>query len=286
MMISLAMPSWMHTFKQTACQLFNIMKKRTILKTQSEFRKFNFLFSLLLITPLSGVFSAAHADVQPATARKQIYAAAQKQATTLIQQEAKKRGWPTYSAKLNIFVPAEATQLPLCATPLKISSSENGRVNLNRLRVDVRCDDAQSWTSSVTVKPDISMPVVMANSSLERGHVVTEDDLTLKKYNVTGARSDILWRADDVIGMTVKRRLREMTPITQNMLEAPIMVERGQRVAMIASQNGVTAQTVGLAMKKGRRGEMIKVKNESSGQQVSARVTDFGTVMTVATSGK
>lgn len=260
------------------------MKNLTITEKNRSFGKTHFLLSLIAVTLLS--VPVARADVQPTTARKQIYAAAQKQATTLIQREAKKRGWHDYSAKLNIFVPTEATQLAACPSPLKAMSAENGRVNLSRLRIDLRCEGTPGWNSSVTVKPDISMPVVMANATLERGHVVSEEDLTLKKYNVTGARSDIVWRVGDVVGLTVKRRLREMTPITQSMLEAPVMVERGQRVAMIASQDGVTAQTTGFAMKKGRRGEIIKVKNESSGQQVSARVTDFGVVKTVAVSAK
>jgi flagella basal body P-ring formation protein FlgA len=276
MVISLAMPSRLHILMQLACQLYKAMINMKFEKIAFRTGKPPFLITAIAL--LAAFSTCANAVVTPTTARKQIYAAAQKQATTVIQREAKKHGWPNYSAKLNIFVPAEATQLPPCTKPLAVVPAENSRINLSRLRIDLRCGDTPGWTSSVTAKPDISMPVVMASSALERGHVMTEDDITMKKYNVTGTRSDILWRADDVLGMTVKRRLHEMTPITANMLESPIMVERGQRVVMIASQDGVTAQTTGLAMKKGRRGEIIKVKNESSGQQVNARVTDFGTV--------
>jgi flagella basal body P-ring formation protein FlgA len=276
MVISLAMPSRLHILMQLACQLYKAMINMKFEKSAFTGRKQPFLITAIAL--LAGFSFCASAVVTPTTARKQIYAAAQKQATTIIQREAKKRGWPKYTAKLNIFVPAEATQLPACAKPLAVATPDNNRINLSRLRIDLRCTDTPGWTSSVAVKPDITMPIVMARGALERGHVLTEDDITMKKYNVTGTRSDILWRADDVLGMTVKRRLREMTPITPGMLEAPIMVERGQRIVMIASQDGVTAQTTGTAMKKGRRGEIIKVKNESSGQQVNARVTDFGTV--------
>ena len=39
-------------------------------------------------------------------------------------------------------------------------------------------------------------------------------------------------------------------------------------------------------MKKGRKGEMIKVKNESSGRVVSAIVADIGVVNMVYASGQ
>jgi flagella basal body P-ring formation protein FlgA len=43
----------------------------------------------------------------------------------------------------------------------------------------------------------------------------------------------------------------------------------------------VEARTVGEAMKKGRKGETIKVKNQSSGKVVTAVVTERGVVQTV-----
>ena len=63
-------------------------------------------------------------------------------------------------------------------------------------------------------------------------------------------------------------------------LDSPVMVERGQRVLMIADQDGVEARTMGIASKKGRKGEMIKVKNESSEREVTAIVSEMGVVRT------
>jgi len=49
---------------------------------------------------------------------------------------------------------------------------------------------------------------------------------------------------------------------------------------MIADQDGVEARTMGIASKKGRKGEMIKVKNESSEREVTAIVSEMGVVRT------
>lgn len=120
--------------------------------------------------------------------------------------------------------------------------------------------------------------VVVARSALERGHVLTQADVQLKTLQASAARAGYLTDPKEAIGMTLKRRLRAEQPITHAHLDSPVLVERGQRVLMVARQDGIEARTVGEAMKKGRKGEMIKVKNESSQRVVSAVVADAGVV--------
>ncbi len=120
--------------------------------------------------------------------------------------------------------------------------------------------------------------IVAARSALERGHVLTQTDLQLKTLQASGTRAGYLTDPKDAIGMTLKRRLHADQPITRAHLDSPVLIERGQRVLMVAMQDGIEARTVGEAMKKGRKGELIKVKNESSQRVVSAVVTDAGVV--------
>ena len=56
------------------------------------------------------------------------------------------------------------------------------------------------------------------------------------------------------------------------------MVERGQSVLMVARQNGIEASTSGEAMKQGRKGDVIRVKNISSQRTVDAIVVSPGVV--------
>lgn len=243
------------------------------------FRLSGFVFLLLSL----GAFAA---PAQAQNARKQIYVAVQLYVSDVIRNEAKRRSWPDYQAKMNLFIPAEAAQLPACGKNLSVSFPGGDRVELSRIRVDVRCEEGQGWDMAVTVKPDIYLPIVVARQGLERGHVIAPDDIAIKKLNISNTRGNYVTQPDDVMGLTVKRRVRELQPVAMNQLDSPVLVERGQRVMMIAEQGGVQAQTVGEAMKKGRKGEMIKVKNESSERIVSAIVTDSGVVRMVYASGQ
>ncbi|MDN6073208.1 MAG: flagellar basal body P-ring formation chaperone FlgA, partial [Enterobacterales bacterium] len=117
-----------------------------------------------------------------------------------------------------------------------------------------------------------------AKNTLERGAVISPSDIELKKRNISSSRAGVITNPDEVVGLTVKRRIRDLQPISPAQLDQPIMVDRGQRVVMIAEQDGIEARTMGEAMKKGRKGDMIKVKNESSQRVVSAVVDNIGVV--------
>lgn len=237
--------------------------------------------------PFLFVHTASAAGGQtPPNARKQIQVAVQLHAAEVIYQEAKRRQWPGYQAEMNLFIPSEVSRLARCTREPSVSFPDGERPDLNRLRVDVRCEGPQSWDIAVTVKPDIYLPVVVAQNTLERGHLLSPEDVTIKKQNISSLRGNYLTNPDEVMGLTVKRRIRERQPIALSQVESPVLVERGQRVLMIAEQSGVEARTMGEAMKKGRKGEMIKVKNESSERIVSAIVAESGVVKMVYASGR
>lgn len=219
------------------------------------------------------------------TARKQIHASVMASVTSLIKHEAKRRGWSEYQTKMNVYIPAEVSQYPVCSSPLSTSLPGGDRLDLHRIRYDVRCGDSGGWDVAVTVKPDIYLRVLVAKKSFERGHVLSPSDMQFRKYNISNTRGSYITNPDDIVGLTVKRRLRELQPIGLSQLEAPVMVERGQQVMMIAQQDGIEARTQGEALKKGRKGEMIKVKNIHSERVVTAIVDGMGVVRMVYAPG-
>lgn len=262
--------------------IYNDFVRFFSIRVKAPFRS---LFAIFLIA-ISSSAPAAASHPQPTSARKQIYVAVQLHAAEMIRQEAKRRHWQDYQAKMNLFIPAEASQYATCPQEPVVSIPDGDRLDLNRLRFNVHCQNPNGWDIGVTVKPDIYLPVVVADGTLERGQVITPGSVAIRKLNISNSRGDYLTQADTIMGMTVKRRIRDRQAIMMSQLESPLLVDRGQRVLMIAAQNGVEARTMGEAMKKGRKGEIIKVKNESSGRVVSAVVSDVGVVNMVYASGQ
>lgn len=227
---------------------------------------------------LCGLAFFSAAAPEPQTARKQIYNQAVANADADIKRVAALKKWQGYQTKINVFIPTEASRFARCPRPLSVAMPVSDRPDLSRLRYDIRCEGANGWEINVTVKPDIYLPILVAKSTLERGKLLAASDVEMKKKNITGLRDGIIINPDDAIGLTVKKRIRDMQPISPSLLDQPVMVERGQRVVMLAEQDGVQAKMIGEAMKKGRKGDVIKVKNLSSQRTVSAVVEGQGVV--------
>ncbi|CQI88261.1 flagella basal body P-ring formation protein FlgA [Yersinia rohdei] len=221
---------------------------------------------------------ASTAHSAPTNTRKQVYAQALQAASADLSQTAKNKNWQGYTVKMNIFIPTEVSRYKLCQSALRVAAPLNGQRDLSRLRYDISCGDGQGWEVAVTVKPDIYLPVWVAKNTLERGKVVAPSDIELKKKNISAAQGSYITNPDEIVGFTVKRRIRNLQIVTSAQLEQPVLVTRGQHVVMIAEQDGIEARMLGEALKNGRKGELIKVKNLSSKRTISAIVEDIGKV--------
>lgn len=222
--------------------------------------------------------SAGAANSAEIHARKQVYAQVLHAASADISQTAKNKNWQGYTVKMNIFIPSEVSRYKLCQSGIRVAAPAHGQRDISRLRYDISCPDGQGWEVSVTAKPDIYLPVWVAKSTLERGKLVAPDDIELKKKNISTAQGGYITDPDEIVGLTVKRRIRGLQVVIPSQLEQPILVTRGQQVLMIAEQDGIEARMPGEALKNGRKGELIKVKNLSSKRTVTAIVDDIARV--------
>ncbi|HGI5913373.1 TPA: flagellar basal body P-ring formation chaperone FlgA [Yersinia enterocolitica] len=273
---------------QTTCQVYNIMiryafllfplfnGKRYFPSTRLVFIRIPRRLLLLSVSLISLYAAAANsADIH---ARKQIYTQALHAASADISQTAKNKNWQGYRVKMNIFIPSEVSRYKVCNGGVRVAAPASGQRDISRLRYDISCPDAQGWEVSVTVKPDIYLPVWVAKNTLERGKVVAPDDIELKKKNISTAQGGYITDPNEIIGLTIKRRIRGLQVVIPSQLEQPVLVTRGQQVLMIAEQDGIEARMLGEALKNGRKGELIKVKNLSSKRTVTAIVDDMAKV--------
>ncbi|EIC82580.1 flagellar basal body P-ring biosynthesis protein FlgA [Serratia sp. M24T3] len=227
---------------------------------------------------LLGLMLSSTAFSATISARKQVYAEAIQAATAKVNAQAKLQKWQDFSAKFSVFIPGEIAQYSSCHSALVAAIPANDRSSFQRLRYDIRCEDAQGWEVAVTIKPDVYLPVWVAKKNLARGRCVLASDIELKKRNITNMNGGYLTQPEDVLGLTLKRRAQAMQPLSASLLEQPLLVERGQVVTMIAEEQGISAHTLGEAAKKGHKGDIIKVKNLASHKMVMARVTEAGVV--------
>lgn len=248
-----------------------VFQRKTVFR--STFPLKEMVFCALACMPLHG-FSAPKALTQ--SAREQVNALAIAHAEKQVASLATQNGWQDFNDKLEIFIPpAVANAQPCPQTPDLGEKGASGGVN--RMTFNVSCP-AANWQFMVTVKPQIYVPVVMARGDIARGEVLTADRLVMKKYNVSNARDAFVTDINSLVGMTAKRNLSPSRPVTLGMLQMPVLVKRDQPVTMVSESGNIAIQTQGTALKDGRKGEAIRVRNDSSQRIVTATVSDAGVV--------
>ena len=121
-------------------------------------------------------------------------------------------------------------------------------------------------------------PVVCAARYISRGEILTSNDIVLKKINISKAPARLVRMPENAVGKQGKTSLRAGGVVRQRQLESPPMIEKGERVKILAISGGIQVATLGIAMNEGREGEQIKVENIASKKLVVGRVTNRSTV--------
>ena len=122
--------------------------------------------------------------------------------------------------------------------------------------------------------------VLISNHVLRIETPVTEADFRMEEVAVDG-RTEYLKDVGEVIGLVPHRVINAGVPVSINYFQQPVAVSGNQPVKIIIRYKGIEASAKGIAMKRGRIGEIINVRNEASKKVISARVVDAQTVEVV-----
>ncbi|WP_312583656.1 flagellar basal body P-ring formation chaperone FlgA [Atlantibacter sp.] len=252
---------------------------KSVVYRKPAFRAFFPLKEMFFCALACAAFPAFSAAPAPIThsAREQVNALVMAMAQKQVVNQAIQQGWQDYSDKLEIFIPPAVANAQPCPQKPELSDKGESTKGINRMTFNVVCP-AANWQFMVTVKPQIYVPVVMAQGDIARGEIVTADRLVMKKFNISNGRDAYVTDINSLVGMTAKRNISPARPITLGMLQMPILVKRDQPVMMMSDSGNIQIQTQGTALKDGRKGEAIRVRNDSSQRIVTATVADSGVV--------
>ena len=161
----------------------------------------------------------------------------------------------------------------LDASQLQISARRAGLdwSNPNGLRrVIVR----QGADGGLAGAPRGNVEVLAYARSLSAGEIVQPEDLVWVK--VAAGASDAPRDADDLIGMTAKRPLRQGSAASLRDVSTPQVIKAGDIVAVTYEDVGVALTLQGKAMANGAIGESLMVQNTASKKIIETVVTGPG----------
>ncbi|NNM00022.1 MAG: flagellar basal body P-ring formation protein FlgA, partial [Gammaproteobacteria bacterium] len=86
---------------------------------------------------------------------------------------------------------------------------------------------------------------------------------------------------EQAVGLVSRRPLPMDALLSPANVEQPRLVRRGQRVRIDAGNRAIAISATGLALRDGRLGETVPVRNPRSERVIDAVVSDHGTVRIV-----
>lgn len=155
-----------------------------------------------------------------------------------------------------------------------------GRINYAGMTsVTVRCrvDGRICKSLNFTVRVRIYDVVLVAAHDLSYDKPISAADFRQDEIIVDG-RTDFIQDFSLIKNLVPSRMIRAGSPVTLNMFRTAMVIVANQPVRLRIRYHGIEASAKGIAMNRGRVGEMIKVKNESSGKIITGRVVDEQTV--------
>jgi flagellar basal body P-ring formation protein FlgA len=162
-------------------------------------------------------------------------------------------------------------QMPRCSEDLSGFLRRGTKIS-SRTVVGVRCEGGTPWKMYIAVDVVVRETVLIAAKTLPGGHVVTADDVVLEERDVSSMVGGYLSSPEELVGQRLKHQLMAGRVITPSMLQADLVIRRGQSVTILVHNQSMNIRMAGKALDDGALNQRIKVENVTSRRIVEGLV--------------
>ena len=188
--------------------------------------------------------------------------------------------WPKEDLKIaNFSVRPLAMALPVGGFDYRITQKPNdsrpGKKNVTAAILQEGKEQSQ-----VKMSGDLQLfgTVVSTTKRLNRNDVLGNEDIIAKRQNISLLDGGLVQDPQQAVGQKLKISLPAGAILYTQAIDAPPLVNRGERVTIMAKSQAIQITAPGEARNSGALGEIVRVKNLTSRREIQARVTGAGVV--------
>lgn len=168
-------------------------------------------------------------------------------------------------------------RLPQCSEPLEAFTTTDV-IKAGRTTVGIRCNKEKKWSIFTSVIIKTYQRVVVSTRLIQRGEIVSPQHLAIERREVSNLREDFVTQMEQIENKQAARQLDAGTILSPRHFVEPKLVKRGDKVIISTTKADFSIKMNGIAMMDGVKGQMISVKNQSSGRIINATVVEPGLV--------
>lgn len=130
----------------------------------------------------------------------------------------------------------------------------------------------------ITVNVKKYMRVIAAKKDIPKGKILTLEDLKTAEIEFK-RRAGYITEIENAVGKVAKRDIKKGSVIKSSLLKLDYKVKRRKNVKIIYRNGNINIEMLGLALENGAIGDVIRVKNISSGKVILCKVIKENTVI-------
>jgi len=168
-------------------------------------------------------------------------------------------------------------KLAACSSPVKVLD-DGGGLKSGRMVLRVGCPDLTAWSVYVPVLVRYEVSVYRFRRNMVAGESLGLQDLVQEWVPGHSQPMQAVTNPDSLLGMALIRGVSAGSLAASSMFRIRPVVEQGQRVTIRATGEGLQISMEGIALGSGITGDLVQVKNLSSGKALEGRIVAPGMV--------
>jgi flagellar basal body P-ring formation protein FlgA len=172
----------------------------------------------------------------------------------------------------------DISHFPTDDVEYEVIFSDRDILKSRQVNVIIKLDGKVRENVTITGRVQALVPVVVAKEKLNRGAVLTQDNIMTQLKNIADLKDPCL-NPEAIIGQVLKKSVSMNQVISEQDLDMPVLVERREVVTMVLQKGNLQLSTKGVASADGKMGDVIMIKNLKSNREVPCRVIGPGMTM-------
>ncbi|MGV2432305.1 MAG UNVERIFIED_CONTAM: flagellar basal body P-ring formation chaperone FlgA [Rickettsiaceae bacterium] len=144
--------------------------------------------------------------------------------------------------------------------------------NYSSFRVNVTLENEEIFDLFGRYSAYMNVPVT--SRVIPAGTIMTDEDIKSVRTPYSAGKSAYIRSVHEIIGKQARKNIASGSLIRQNDVIKPQIIRKGDNVNIVYNKGNIKLSTNGISTQSGAEGDAIKVKNETTGAIVSAKVKD------------
>ena len=128
--------------------------------------------------------------------------------------------------------------------------------------IGVRCNDQQGWTIYIQVDIEVITKAIHTAKPISRDHTINESDIVFKEVNLVRMSEGTLTDPEKVIGKVAVTNINTGQPIYSQLVRAPYVIQRGQKVKLVVEGSGFSVSTEVEVLSAAAEGQVLQIRNQ------------------------